>query len=76
MELTTYLCFLLGFYDLINRKWGCKTKKGKTNAYASHSGTFTQVQETYVNVVTGLFNRKWTTYLLLGTEDLCEILNL
>ena len=53
--------------------------KGKMNVYPSHSGTFMQVQETYVKVATRLFNSRRTNVtpcLLLETKALYEILNL
>ena len=53
------------------RRWGCETTKGKMNVYPSHSGTFMQVQETYVKVATRLFNSRRTNVtpcLLLETK--------
>ena len=61
------------------RRWGWETTKGKMNVYPSHSGTFMQVQETYVKVATRLFNSRQTNVtpcLLLETKALYEILNL
>ena len=53
------------------RKWGWETTPGKMNVYPSHPGTSMKVQETYVQVATRLFNRKWmnvTPGLLLETK--------
>ena len=61
------------------RRWGWETTKGRMNVYPSHSGTFMQVQETYVKVATRLFNSRRTNVtpcLLLETKALYEILNL